>query len=298
MGPFHEGELEVQRRAGVAAGAARVGRIIRSTIPEVARGFAAERRFAILGAADSDGRVWASLLRGEPGFLTVPADDRLRLNASLPPGDPLAAALAVEADLGVLLIDPLTRRRMRLNGRSHPLASGLELATREVYSNCPKYIHPREASLARGADAAGGTVERASALTPPQAARLAAADTLFLASRHPSAGADVSHRGGDPGFARVAAPDRLLIPDYAGNTMFNTLGNLVADPRAGVLVWDFETGDTLQLAGRAAIVWHSDSLSSYPGAQRLVEFAIDAVVERVGAIRAADRPAAVTARNR
>jgi uncharacterized protein len=116
------------------------------------------------------------------------------------------------------------------------------------------------------------------ALTPAQAARLAAADTLFLASRHPAAGADVSHRGGAPGFVVVAAPDRLLIPDYAGNTMFTTLGNLAAHPEAGLLLVDFERGDTLQLTGRATIDWDPAARTEMPGAERVVEFRVEEVV--------------------
>lgn len=291
MGPYHEGELEVQRRAGVLATAERVGRIVRREIPEVARGFAAGRRFVILGAADAEGCVWATVLHGEPGFLSVPADDRLRVDARPWPGDPLAPALEGETDVGLLIIDPPTRRRMRVNGRARPMgARALEVLTREVYSNCPKYIHPREVLLAPAPDEQAVVTERGAVLTPGQAARLGAADTLFLASRHPVAGADVSHRGGEPGFVRVTAPDRVLIPDYSGNMMFNTLGNLAADPRVGVLVVDFDSGGTLQISGRATIVWDAPALASFPGAQRLLELTIDGVVETRGAARVVTLP--------
>ena len=280
MGPYHEGELEVQRRAGVLATAERVGRIVRREIPEVARGFAAGRRFVILGAADAEGRVWATVLHGEAGFLSVPADDRLRVNARPWPGDPLAPALEGETDVGLLIIDPPTRRRMRVNGRARPMgARALEVLTREVYSNCPKYIHPREVLLAPAPDEQAVVTERGAVLTLGQTARLGAADTLFLASRHPVAGADVSHRGGEPGFVRVTAPDRVLIPDYSGNMMFNTLGNLAADPRVGVLVVDFDSGGTLQISGRATIVWDRAAVVTFAGADRLVEIQVEAVVE-------------------
>ncbi|HET6578902.1 MAG TPA: pyridoxamine 5'-phosphate oxidase family protein [Gemmatimonadales bacterium] len=278
MGPFHEGELAVQRRAGVAANAERIGRIIRREIPEAARAFAAAQRFVILGAADAAGRVWATLLQGEPGFLSAPTEELLRIDARPPPGDPLAESLGSEADVGLLVIHPATRRRMRVNGRSHPREpNGLEIATREVYSNCHKYIRPREVGLPR-ATGRRSVVQRGGALTPAQAAWLAVADTLFIASRHPRAGADVSHRGGPPGFVRVSAPDRLVIPDYPGNMMFNTLGNLAADPRAGLLLVDFDGGGTLQLTGRAAIHWDPAVWGDFPGAERLVELRIDEVV--------------------
>jgi uncharacterized protein len=279
MGTFHEGELEVQRRAGVALNAERIGRSIHPTIPPLARPFALERTFAVVGAADADGRVWASLIRGVPGFLTVPAEDRLHIAARLD-DDPLAETLAREADVGLLLIDPATRRRMRLNGRARPDgATGLEITTREVYANCQKYIQPREAILPAGVPP---PPRRGSHLDAGQMRRLADADTLFLASRHPVAGADVSHRGGARGFVHVTAPNRLVMPDYPGNMMFNTLGNLAADPRAGLLLVDFEGGGTLQLSGRARIEWDPAAREGMAGAERVVEFEIDQVRDRAG----------------
>jgi predicted pyridoxine 5'-phosphate oxidase superfamily flavin-nucleotide-binding protein len=281
MAPYHEGELEVQRRAGVAFNAERIGRSIHATIPPLARQFALERPFVVVGAGDADGRVWASLLRGAPGFLTAPVEDRLHIAARLDDDDPLAEALAGEADVGLLLIDPATRRRMRVNGRARPDgAAGLEVTTREVYANCPKYIRPREVALP---GAATPPVRVGPSLDSGQMRRLAEADTLFLASRHPVAGADVSHRGGARGFVHVTAPDRLVIPDYSGNMMFNTLGNLAADPRAGLLLVDFEHGGTLQLSGRARIEWDRSAVAAYGGAERLVELTVEAVVEREGA---------------
>jgi uncharacterized protein len=276
MGPFHEGELEVQRRGGVERNAKRIGNSIHGEIPELARRFAAEREFLLVGAADAGGRVWATLLQGAPGFLSSPEPDRLRIAARAPAEDPLAETLNGPADVGTLLIDPATRRRMRLNGRARPEGGGLEVVAREVYANCPKYIHPRSVHLPAPAPA---QVERGNRLTPSQVVWLSSADTLFLATRHPVAGADVSHRGGERGFVRVPGPDRILIPDYAGNMMFNTLGNVAADGRAGVLLVDFETGATLQLTGTAVIHWDPAIVRTLPGAERVLELEIEAVVE-------------------
>ncbi len=280
MAIYHEGELEVQRRAGVLANAERVGRIVRREIPDVAREFVAERPFVILGAADQDNRLWATMMRGKPGLLSVSSEDRLVIGARVSLEDPLARALEGEVDVGLLLIDPATRRRMRVNGRARPLEGRcLEVATREVYSNCPKYIQPRDVAPSTW-EGAPPRVERGSALTDAQAAMIATTDTLFLASRHPVAGADVSHRGGQRGFVRVTTPNRLLFPDYQGNMMFNTLGNLAVNPRAGILVVDFENGHTLQLSGRATVVWDATVAAALPGAHRAVEFMIDNVVGR------------------
>jgi predicted pyridoxine 5'-phosphate oxidase superfamily flavin-nucleotide-binding protein len=278
MATYHEGELEVQRRVGVAANAERIGRSIHREIPDLARQFAEQRRFAIIGAADADGRPWATLLQGPPGFLSAPAADRLHVAARPRPGDPLAASLGEATDIGMLLIEPASRRRMRLNGRARPDGvGGLEIETREVYANCPKYIHPRPVTLPEPGLSADR--HRSAGLTPSQARWLSSADTLFIATRHVTAGADVSHRGGDPGFVRVPDSTHLLIPDYSGNMMFNTLGNIAADGRAGLLVVDFVTGRTLQLTGRSAISWDSNLVAGFPGAERVIALEIEAVEE-------------------
>ena len=285
MGAYHEGELEVQHRVGVAANAERIGRSIHGEIPEIARQFAAAQRFVLVGAGDAEGRVWATLLQGEQGFVAALPPDRVRIAARPAADDPLADVLAGEADVGLLLIEPATRRRMRINGRSTPLSNGLEVRTREVYANCPKYIHPREVQLPPRAGTHARHV-RGTTLTEDQAAWIRRADTLFLASRHPDAGADVSHRGGPAGFVSVVAHDRLLLPDYAGNMMFNTLGNIAAHPEVGLLLVDFDRGDTLQLSGRARIDWDTATRSAMPGAERVVEVVLDAVVETRVAPRA------------
>jgi uncharacterized protein len=281
MGRYHEGELEVQRRAGVLLNAERIGRSIHREISPVARRFVEDRSFVIVGAADVDGRVWATVLHGPPGFLAVPHEHVLVVDAALPASDPLAAALATEGDVGLLIIDPATRRRMRVNGRARPRgAHGFEVTTREVYANCPKHIRPRDVHLAEAVAGRDETVvARSATLTRAQAGLLRVADTIFLASRHPVAGADVSHRGGAPGFVRVPAPGRVLLPDYPGNMMFNTLGNLTADPRAGLLLVDFDGGGTLQITGRASVVWDPTAVAPFDGADRVVEIEVDEVVE-------------------
>jgi uncharacterized protein len=61
--------------------------------------------------------------------------------------------------------------------------------------------------------------------------------------------------------------------------MFQTLGNLAVNPRAGLLFVNWDTGTALQLTGDGRIVWVDDALAPRPGAERLVEFEITAVHE-------------------
>ncbi|MGH9944165.1 MAG: pyridoxamine 5'-phosphate oxidase family protein [Pyrinomonadaceae bacterium] len=282
---FHQGELEVQARAGVAAMAERVGHSIRPAIPPAARVFMAQQPFAVAGSVSTDGSVWASLLTGASGFATVLDERRVRLSARPATGDPLAANLNAGAPLGLLFIEFVSRRRMRLNGVVE--ASGddaFTVAAEQVFSNCPKYIQARvweaERDKANENNAPAPEHEGTSrhSLSTAQQQLIAAADTFFIASHHPEGGADASHRGGQPGFVRVLDERTLIWPDYAGNMMFQTLGNLSVNPRAGLLFPNFAHGTNLQLTGRARIVWDAGRAAQFAGAERVVEFTLEEVL--------------------
>jgi predicted pyridoxine 5'-phosphate oxidase superfamily flavin-nucleotide-binding protein len=248
---FHSGEREVQARAGVADEARDVGRIIGRTVtPPVAR-FLARQRLAVAASLDAEGRVWASLLAGPAGFLSTADPSHVHIAGAPIPGDPLGSNLSARPELGLLVIDPQTRQRMRFNGRGRLSAEGLSLDLQQVYGNCPKYIQLREA-LGDGL-VAPEAPRVSSHLDARQRATIGNADTLFIASFHPEGGADASHRGGFPGFVRVLEDGQLVFPDYPGNAMFNTLGNLAGYPQAGLLFVDFATGDVLQVSGRARL---------------------------------------------
>ncbi|GAA3136317.1 pyridoxamine 5'-phosphate oxidase family protein [Planomonospora alba] len=280
----HPGETAVQRRAGVRPGDWGSARV-RAEIPAVAGGFLRAQRMVVVGAADASGRVWASALTGPAGFAEA-TDDRTVVVRALPgPHDPLSGLLTGEADheLGMLAVEPATRRRMRVNGRARRRGDRLVVRTDQVYANCPKYIRAREIT---GEDAepwsgAGPAVSRTDALTAGQREWIAGADTFFVATRAPGLGADVSHRGGGPGFVRVAGDRRLVWPDYPGNMMYMTLGNLELDERCGLLFLDWESGDALHLTGRARVDWDPRGV---PGAQRLVGFDVDEAVHVRGAV--------------
>jgi predicted pyridoxine 5'-phosphate oxidase superfamily flavin-nucleotide-binding protein len=229
--PYHEGELAVQRRAGVAAMAAKVGRIIGSDIPAIAAQFLAERRFVVTSTVAADGAVTASLLAGRAHAL----DPRtIRIEALR--DERVFSDVAATGTIGLLAIDFSTKRRMRVNGTAAIDGDALLVTTNEVYSNCPQYIHVEPT---------------------PQ-------DTFFIATVHPTAGADASHRGGPPGFVTIETtryPLRYSWPDYPGNNMFNTLGNLSVNPRCGLLFVDFDTGAMTQVRGRAAVEWEGEGRS-------------------------------------
>ena len=274
---FHAGELEVQERAGVRDQAAKIGTGIHAEISPAAYDFLRARRFVVVAGTDSGGALWASLLTGKPGFLE-PVDARtLRIHAWPLSGDPLGEGLVDGADVGMVAIDLANRKRLRLNGRVAIREGGFDVVAREVFGNCPKYIQAR---VPENPDAAATTTTAATTrLDERQQRWVSTADTFFIGSRHAERGADASHRGGNAGFVRVVDASRLAWPDYSGNRMFQTLGNLARDRRAGLLFIDFDVGGTLQLAGRTRIDWDEGRARDFAGAERIIDFEIDRVVE-------------------
>ncbi len=284
---YHPGEIEVQERAGVRSMAERVGNSIHPTIPPAARGFLEEQLMVVVGSGGADGRVWASLLVGEPGFVRALDERTVRIDATPFPGDPLAEALqGAGTKVGLIAIEFATRKRLRLNGEAESRPDGsIYVRARQVYANCPKYIQAREPEI--GAAELGlqdGYTLRSRRLTDEQRRLISHADTFFIASAHPEGGADASHRGGNPGFIRFLDENALEFPDYSGNTMFNTLGNIAINPSAGLLFLGFERGSTLQLTGEARIVWDAGRAARFTGAERVVEFRVQEAVELRGAV--------------
>jgi len=283
---YHRGEIEVQDRAGVRGIAARISDVVRPEIPPYTGEFLEDQRMVVVCSTGADGRVWASLLTGEPGFLWVIDERTLRIDASPIPGDPLDENSKPGMDVGLISIDLSSRRRMRLNGKVERRPEGLYVYAEQVYGNCPKYIQAREPRAASGSTSAEpGSARRAETLTDEQRRLISSSDTFFIATVHPEGGADSSHRGGLPGFVRFLDEDTLAFPDYSGNNMFNTLGNIDANPNTGLLFLNFERGDTLQLSGEACVIWDPARAAEFAGAQRVVEFRIEEIVENTVPLR-------------
>ena len=266
--PFHAGELRAQQLAGGGP----AGAPIRSQMPEQHRQFFPLLRFLCVALADDSGWPIATLLAGEPGFASSPDPGRLRV-AAVPDGDdPAYPHLREGAGTGMHGIDLATRRRNRANGRiAQADGEGFVVDVEQSFGNCPKYIRVRQ--LAR-VERPKGQAERFGAELPEDAlAMLAGCETMFVATAGGEAGGlDISHRGGEAGFLRLQG-SVLTVPDYAGNRYFNTLGNLLVEPRVSLVIPDFGTGDILQLQGMAKVLWRQDALDD-PRAERAWEFKI------------------------
>lgn len=280
--PFHAGEIAVHDRLGIReaidAGVRRAG--IRSYLTEQHRLFFPELPFLLIASSGSDGQPWATLRIGKPGFITAPDAHTLHIAGTSLPGNP-AGPLVPGAFLGALGIQLTTRRRNRVNGVITAAdATGLTVAVSQTFGNCHKYIQSRAPELMEGGSnpAAASAVLEAEQLSDADRRLIGHADTFFIASANldksagVAAGADVSHKGGRPGFVRFDDSRTLTVPDFVGNYYFNTIGNLTRDPRAGLLFIDFESGDVLYLAARAEIIWDDPEISAFTGAQRLLRF--------------------------
>jgi predicted pyridoxine 5'-phosphate oxidase superfamily flavin-nucleotide-binding protein len=279
---WHAGEVALQRRAGSAERLAHVGpRVLRDHMPDEHREFFAELPWLLVGHLDAHGQPWASVLAGPPGFVVSPHERTLRIAAAALPGDPLEAGLRPGAPVGLLGLQAHTRRRNRMNGQIVAADDhGWTVQVGQSFGNCPKYIHAREAWHAPGGAAA--EVVDLSQLDEVARAIVARADTFFIATAHPEAGrsdaapagVDVSHRGGPAGFVRLRDDGTLVVPDYAGNAFFNTLGNLQLEPRCGLLFIDHGTGDRLYLAATASLQWDGPEVAAVAGAQRLLRLQV------------------------
>ncbi|MEO8444423.1 MAG: pyridoxamine 5'-phosphate oxidase family protein [Gammaproteobacteria bacterium] len=294
--PWHTGERRLQQQAGVAERMATFGtKVIRDHLPEQHRAFYRQLPFLVIGAVDAGGSPWATVLEGEPGFLASPDAGTLRVDAQPVAGDPAVSGFSPGAGVGLLGIDLDSRRRNRLNGRITARdGGGFTVGVAQAFGNCPQYIQARTVSHPRRPGRpTTAPPERVTGLDDEARALIARADTFFVASYASTPGlgterdsgnaVDVSHRGGRPGFIRVDG-DVLTIPDFAGNLHFNTLGNLLVNPRAGLVFIDFDTGDLLQLSGTTELVLDGDEVRSFQGAQRLWRLRVQDRVRRPGAL--------------
>jgi predicted pyridoxine 5'-phosphate oxidase superfamily flavin-nucleotide-binding protein len=264
--PFHIGEQEAQARAGLVLR----GHGIRNFMPDQHRLFFTASPYAFIAVRGDDGFPVATALSGVPGFIQSPDPVTLHIAGGPPALDPVAQFLTPSHGIGVLGLDFATRRRNRANGVIIS-ASGdaFTIAVEQSFGNCPQYIQSR---MLEAAPSTVPSIERLDTLDAEAVCTLAKADTFFVASAAQpglgNGGVDISHRGGRPGFVKLDG-QRLSIPDFPGNRYFNTLGNLLVEPRTALLFVDFARGDLLHLQGTATIDWHPQPARVPHGAQRV-----------------------------
>lgn len=257
--PFHPGETYMQTRLGYAEQTNRIGqKFIRSQMPDQHRDFFEHQPFVFIGTVDETGHPWASYLAGPKGFITTPTDEELVIQSSLPADDPLSGHIREGKKIGMIGIEPHTRRRNRINGRIGAVKMDeIQISIDQSFGNCPKYIQRRQIGLAQY-ESDSYTCDT---LCEDLRSTIKNADIFFIASRtkemdqQPNTGVDMSHRGGERGFVKVIDEHWLSFADYPGNRFFNTLGNIHTDPRVGLLFLDFDNHRTLHIKATAEIQW-------------------------------------------
>ncbi len=143
-----------------------------------------------------------------------------------------------------------------------------------ITGNCPKYlnkkgIHPAIPSpkLISG-----------SPLLPKGAlALLAKADCFFISTTNQTSDMDTNYRGGPPGFVRVLSnnsKDILVYPEYSGNNLYQSLGNLQNTPLAGLVFPDFDTGDVLYVTGHTEILIGKETATLLPHSNLAIKLTI------------------------
>ena len=283
LSPFHRGEQKIQQRLGVRDKMERFGRqVIHNHMPEQHREFYAQLPFIFVGHTDSDDWPWASILFNPPGFISSTDNKHLNINTLPVSGDPLSESLNTGNRLGLLGIELETRRRNRLSTHiTHSSDKGIELTVDQAFGNCPQYIQHRELQTIDPTSMLPIAAEDITRFDQQAIELISNSDTFFVASyvsngsHTASEGADVSHRGGKPGFIRVDDNQTLTIPDYLGNFHFNTLGNFLENAKAGLLFIDFTQGHLLTLTGTVKILWDSPDTQFFAGAERLWKFHLD-----------------------
>ncbi|PJI95537.1 hypothetical protein CLU85_0244 [Acidovorax sp. 69] len=289
---FHPGEQAMQARVGMRERMAAMGAVVmRDHMPDQHRELFEKLPTLLLGALDAQGQPWATQLAGPPGFAHTPDARHMQIATAPDAADPVLSQLAPGDAVGVLGLEPHTRRRNRMNGRVTSFGDQcLSVQVTQSFGNCPKYIQARQPGLRPAPRPPGPPQWLGADLDAAAIARVRQSDTLFIASAsapRPGAargeGVDVSHRGGEPGFVQALQTDHgvvLSLPDYPGNQFFNTLGNLTQHPMAGLLVVDYEEGGLLHIAARAEVLWGATACAPWPGAQRVLQLTVQRAVWR------------------
>ena len=272
-----------------------VGRqAVRRYLTDEHRAFFPQLPYVFVGSVDAQGQPWASILLGAPGFIDPLDETTVQVRARPLYADPLGTAIHAGSEIALLGVQLHTRRRNRMFGAIASVEpDGFTLGVRQTLGICPQYIQGREPRFTRDPQiSCERPIHRSDVLDDAARAIIAREDTYFVASVAPrdgedaARGADVSHRGGRPGFVRVDDQATLTAPEFVGNYIFNTLGNWQIDDRAGLLFLDFDSGDLLYVAARAEIVWDGLAVRAFAGAQRLVRYHVEQAVRVQGSLPA------------
>lgn len=254
---FHQGELALQNKYDIQHDPRLVEQILKDHIVDRFVPFIEQQSTIIVGTTDQNGNLWTSMLIGEIGLIKVTTPQQIDINLaqlSSTKTEILFQNIPPNSQIGLLLIDTATRSRYRLNGRASLFPDRIEITISEAYPNCPKYIQQRIPIFSEDKAALGVEETKGTLLNTSHKQWIRNADTFFMSSKNANGDMDASHRGGGTGFIELLEDGTLKIPDYVGNDLFNSLGNFIQVPKAGLLFIDFEKGHSLQLSGQTELI--------------------------------------------
>lgn len=256
-----------------------------------------------LGTLDSDARPWTTLWGGSPGF-SEPLGGNFIGTRTLVDGkyDPVVQALVGDASDGEMIqpedggkmlsglaIDLMTRKRVKIagemiagtvkevqvevKGEPDTKQDQIQLVTKidQSLGNCPKYLNQYELHSAL---VNSTLTSKGSSLSDEGRALISNSDMFFLTTSSP-VDADTNHRGGPPGFVRIISPTQIIYPEYSGNRLYQSLGNLKMNPKIGITFPDYETGDVLYITGTTDVLVGMDAANLLPGSNLAVKIKID-----------------------
>ncbi|WP_459209658.1 pyridoxamine 5'-phosphate oxidase family protein [Aquimarina rhabdastrellae] len=259
---FNNGELEIQKQLGVIDVAQNISKMISNQIIKGAIPFIERQTIAVVSSLDPQGNVWISLLIGDFGFTKVVHPKEIYFDISQirsVTNDIFYTNIKKVPKIGTLFIELATRRRIRINGDVLQEKEKITVNVTESYPNCPKYIQQRGVEKSEITNELHSSQSFGTKLTASQKEWIQNADTMFVGSAGLDNKLDASHRGGPKGFVEIDQDDILSIPDYQGNNLYNTLGNLTENPKGGLLFIDFKNKSTLQLTGEVSMVFDQNS---------------------------------------
>ncbi len=232
---YHHGQLAVQDEANTRELAQRLAHWVGP-----AAEFAERADLLVFSYLGEDARLHFATLSGPAPLIRADGHSSLRIEAN---------GLLPTGAVGGLAVNLAEARRVRLNGAIRREAGGDLLEVDEAFTLCRKYLAPSTGLIEerRYGPRQSELVE----LDDPWVARtVASAETTFLASVSPGGLPDVSHRGGAPGFLQLdAASKRLSWPEYLGDGVFKSAGNVRATSSVTLLVLDLPSGDGIELMG-------------------------------------------------
>jgi len=258
---WHQGELTLQKRVGTDQRMAEIGpKFIRNFMPEQHREYFIHLSMLFIGYTDHYSQPRASVLFGELGFIISPTETTLMINTQNTMGDFIHQQLKVGDKIGLVGVEFDTKRRNRLNAVVADISQKyITINVLQSFGNCPKYIQDKTFKTNKAYGKFSTTTRLALDKTDKQL--ITQADTFFIASSFDDGdpqrnrGVDMSHRGGEAGFVKMNNKGQLLVEDYYGNGFFNTLGNLLQNPIASLLFFDWQNGHLLQLSVSSEILW-------------------------------------------